>query len=51
MNYYDVNFQAGLASLRKAHARGLGVVAMEPVMGGLLADALPEGGRSLPRAA
>lgn len=47
MNYYDVNFQAGLASLRKAHARGLGVVAMEPVMGGLLADALPEGAKTI----
>ena len=47
MNYYDVNFQAGLASLRKAHARGLGVVAMEPVMGGLLADALPEGAKKI----
>lgn len=42
VNYYDVNFQAGLASLRQAARRGMGIVAMEPVMGGVLGDRLPQ---------
>lgn len=41
VNYTDVRFQAGLASLRKAARRGMGVVSMEPLMGGMLADQLP----------
>ena len=41
VNYADVRFQAGLASLRKAARRGMGVVSMEPLMGGMLADQLP----------
>lgn len=42
VNYYDTNFQAGLASLRQAARRGMGIVAMEPVMGGILGDRLPQ---------
>lgn len=42
VNYYDVNFQAGLAGLRQAARRGMGIVAMEPVMGGMLGDRLPQ---------
>lgn len=42
INYYDTNFQAGLANLRQAARRGMGVVAMEPVMGGMLGDRLPQ---------
>ncbi len=42
VNYYDTNFQAGLSSLRQGARRGMGIVAMEPVMGGVLGDRLPQ---------
>jgi hypothetical protein len=41
-NYFDVNYQAGLAGIDKAASRGLGFVAMETVLGGMLADSLPQ---------
>ncbi len=43
MNYFDTNFQAGIAGLRRARKKGLGVVAMEPMMGGLLSSNLSQG--------
>ncbi|MDE5833489.1 MAG: aldo/keto reductase [Desulfovibrio sp.] len=42
VNYYDTHFQAGLGLLRQAARRGMGIVAMEPVMGGVLGDRLPQ---------
>jgi uncharacterized protein len=42
-NYMDTGFQAGHAGLRYAADRGFGVVVMEPLKGGKLAGALPEG--------
>lgn len=42
VNYFDINFQAGLGSLRKAARRGMGVVAMEPLMGSLLGHNIPQ---------
>ncbi|MBU5302101.1 aldo/keto reductase [Eubacterium callanderi] len=42
LNYMDENFQAGLAGLKAAHERGMGVMIMEPLRGGQLA-AKPEG--------
>lgn len=41
-NYLDTDFQAGLAGMRYAHARGLAVIVMEPLRGGKLANLPPE---------
>ena len=41
LNYMDEEFQAGRRGLELAAARGLGVIAMEPVRGGMLARNLP----------
>lgn len=44
INYMDMNFQGGMPGVRRAHSLGLGIVGMEPVMGGLLADQVPQAG-------
>jgi uncharacterized protein len=41
LNYLDQVFQAGMAGLRMAAARRVGVIAMEPLRGGALAKAPP----------
>jgi len=46
-NYSDDNYQAGVTGLRKAHAAGLPVIIMEPLLGGKLATSLPDKARAL----
>lgn len=47
INYMDTNFQAGLPGMRRAHSLGFGIVGMEPVMGGFLADQIPPEGMEI----
>lgn len=41
LNYFDINYQGGISSMRKAARRGMGVISMEPVMGGMLGNLFP----------
>lgn len=41
-NYYDTTFQAGMIGVRQAALRDMGFVAMESLMGGMLATQLPK---------
>ncbi|MDR3063398.1 MAG: aldo/keto reductase, partial [Methanobrevibacter sp.] len=41
-NYIDENYQAGKKGLDYAASKGLGIIAMEPLRGGLLVDKLPK---------
>ena len=50
-NYSDENYQAGVTGLRKAHAKGMSVIIMEPLLGGKLVTNLPEKARAIQVAA
>jgi len=41
-NYIDENYQAGVAGLKKAFAKDMPVIIMEPLLGGKLANGLPQ---------
>jgi len=41
-NYSDENYQAGVTGLKKAAAKGIPVMVMEPLLGGKLAGDLPQ---------
>jgi len=47
LNLLDTEFQAGVAGMRLAASRGVGVIAMEPLRGGTLAGAQPEPVRAI----
>ncbi|MDD3408719.1 MAG: aldo/keto reductase [Methanobacteriaceae archaeon] len=40
-NYLDENFQAGKKGIQYLHEKGIGIIIMEPLKGGLLAGKLP----------
>ncbi len=46
-NYLDENYQAGIAGLNKAKELGIGVVVMEPLRGGSLANKAPDKAREI----
>jgi predicted aldo/keto reductase-like oxidoreductase len=41
-NYININYQAGMAGLKRACEKGLSVFVMEPLLGGKLANGLPK---------
>ena len=45
-NYMNENYQAGRKGLKAAHAKGLPVIIMEPLLGGKLANGVPKKGVS-----
>lgn len=47
LNYVDTEYQAGLAGMKMAAQRGMGVIVMEPLLGGKLANPEESWGKTL----
>ena len=46
-NYINENYQAGTAGLKAIHERGMAAIIMEPLLGGKLAQSLPQEAKNL----
>ena len=46
-NYLDENYQAGIEGLEYARSKSLGIIAMEPLRGGMLVNKLPESAKKI----
>ncbi len=46
-NYININYQAGMSGVKYASGKGIPVFVMEPLLGGRLADGLPQKARDI----
>jgi len=46
-NFIDINYQAGTEGLKRAYEKGIPVIIMEPLRGGMITDRLPEASKKV----